>query len=324
MCGRILKPRAMRGLFGCGERTRCGYSCGMSSWRRVALSGLATVCACAATLQAVRAVEVPGIKLQSARRASTNLEISGEVKGLRKGSVGYISWEELRTLPQIQAVVNDDPDLPGVTMRASGIPLDALGRALGAEPDADLLVAICSDGYYAYYPRDMVQAHRPLLVLTIDGMNPHDWAVKVKQDDPGPYLVLYDQFKPAWKVLAHEDKPQLPTNVTRLAYERQADTFARIVPHGATANQQSVNDGFQIARQNCIRCHAQGATGGTKSGKSWSVLGRDARDRPEWFARLVRNPKSLNPSATMPAAPEYDDKTLSTLTAYFRTFAEGR
>jgi len=142
-----------------------------------------------------------------------------------------------------------------------------------------LLVAVCNDGYHAYYPRDMMQAHHPLLVLTIDGLTPHDWARKAKQEDPGPYLIVYDHFQPAWKVLAHEDKPQLPTNVTRLAYEREAVAFARLAPAPAEANRPGGHEGFQIARQNCPRCHAADALGGPKYAKSLTTMVNATRDR---------------------------------------------
>jgi mono/diheme cytochrome c family protein len=117
-------------------------------------------------------------------------------------------------------------------------------------------------------------------------------------------------------VLAHEDRPQLPTNVVRLTFERQAQAFARIAPGGGSLK---VSEGYRIARQNCIRCHAAGETGGTKSAKSWKELAQDARSRPEWFARVIKDPKSVSPGAAMPGNPEYDAATLETLTAYFRS-----
>ena len=40
------------------------------------------------------------------------------------------------------------------------------------------------------------------------------------------------------------------------------------------------------------------------------------------FAAYVHAPLSQNPKARMPANPQYDEATLSALTAYFRTFSE--
>ena len=255
-------------------------------------------------------------------RAAGDLEIL-KSDGGPAIAIGYLNREELGRLPQVSAAVADDQDIPRV-LHIQGVELDAVSRALHVGEWADMVDALCTDGYRSYYPKEMVATHRPILVTRIDGLSPRQWAAKNKQEDPGPYLILYRQFRPAWKVLAHEDKPQLPTNVVALEFEKQSAVFGRIAPRGAEAKRAEVSAGFRIAQQNCIRCHAEGATGGTKSSKTWDELGRDAHERPEWFAKVVRDPKSVNPNATMPGNPEYDAATLSALRSYFETFAEGR
>lgn len=277
-----------------------------SMWVEIGLAG--AVVACAMVVRA-RELAVNRLILHASAASKTDLAI----RGLAGGAVRYVRREELLGLPQVSAVVSDDPDMPGVTMRAGGVRLDVLAQAVGAD-GADLVDAVCSDGYRAYFPREMIAAHAPFLVLTIDGMTPKDWAAKTKLDDPGPYLILYDGFKPAWRVLAHEDRPQLPTNIVQVGFGTQALAFGRIAPGGGSVREA---EGFRIARQNCIRCHAQGETGGTKSGRSWSVLARDARERPEWFRTRVRDPKLVDAAATMPGNPEYDAATLEALRAYF-------
>ncbi len=258
------------------------------------------------------------LSLAAARESADDLEISGRVVGLPVGRVGYVSREELLGLPQVAAVVSGDPDLGGGTVHVSGVRLSILERAVGAEDGVDVIDLPCSDGYRSYYPAEMVRAHEPILVLTIEGMAPGTWAAKTKQYDPAPYLVVYDAFRPAWRVLAHEDQPQLPTNVVRVDFAMQAETFAQIKP---VAESVAAKQGFQIARQNCIRCHAAGATGGSKSDKTWRELALDARERPRWFGRVVKNPKAVNAKATMAANPGYDAATLQALTEYFQSEA---
>ncbi|MDP9039621.1 MAG: hypothetical protein M3O02_10175 [Acidobacteriota bacterium] len=259
------------------------------------------------------------------RQSPYDLEIAGEVPGLRAGDAGFLRWSDLRRLPQVSGVVDDDPDLPGLVMKITGVRLDVLAKALGVGAAVDLLDALCSDGYRAYYPRELIAAHQPLLVLTMDGMTPAAWAAKTKQDDPGPYLILYRGFRPAWRVLSHADRPQLPSNVVRLNFGRQVEAWRAVEP-GAAASLEA-SQGYQIARQNCVRCHAAGATGGTKSKFTWADLARDARQRPAWFATYVAAPKKISPQATMPGEPGYDAATLGALTAYFKNTSssvEGR
>ena len=78
--------------------------------------------------------------------------------------------------------------------------------------------------------------------------------------------------------------------------------------------------GYQIAQQNCFRCHNAGDEGGQKSGVTWAVLSARGRQFARIFRRTCANPKSKNPQAQMPGNPQYDDQTLQALTAYFETF----
>jgi cytochrome c553 len=64
-----------------------------------------------------------------------------------------------------------------------------------------------------------------------------------------------------------------------------------------------------------------GSEGGTKAGRPWQVLAAWAAASPDYFTAYVRNPRSKNPQAQMPGMSGYDDKTISALEAYFRTFA---
>ena len=61
--------------------------------------------------------------------------------------------------------VTDDPNFTGPT-QISGVALEDLFRDLDANPDSDLIVAICGDQYRANYPQAYIAAHHPLLVLS--------------------------------------------------------------------------------------------------------------------------------------------------------------
>jgi mono/diheme cytochrome c family protein len=214
-----------------------------------------------------------------------------------------------------------DADLGGGKLRVAGVYVDVLAKVVGALPDADLVDAVCGDGYRSPLPAEYVAAHRPILVLKIDGMRPGEWARREHKDDPGPYLIEYENFVPEFRVLAHLDRAQVPWDVVRLDFASQAETFGAITPRGSFAEGSPEMEGFAIAKQNCLRCHSLGRFGGTKAGKSWTALGGIAERRPEWFAVYVRDPKAVDADAKMPGNPVYDGATTAALTAYFRTFA---
>jgi cytochrome c1 len=82
--------------------------------------------------------------------------------------------------------------------------------------------------------------------------------------------------------------------------------------------------GYEIARQDCFRCHNMGNEGGTMAGRSWLQLSRKATSDGTRFRQIIRDPSSVNPTAKMPAHSEFDDAVLDALTAYFTTFSSAR
>jgi mono/diheme cytochrome c family protein len=258
--------------------------------------------------------------LHSTRQAASDLEITGMARDPTANSSGYIAYADLVRLPQIEATIADDPDYPGVTMHVAGVYLETLSRELDESSSFDLMDTLCTDGYRSHFPADYIAAHHPILVLKIDGMLPAAWAAHTNQDDPGPYFVVYQHFVPAFRVLSHADRPQLPTNVVRLNFSTVAETFGAIAPRGRFAVDSPERRGFAIAKQNCLRCHSRGPYGGTKSGLDWDALSTWAREQPAYFASYIHGSRGFEPNARMPGNPEYDAATLAALTAYFRTF----
>jgi mono/diheme cytochrome c family protein len=238
----------------------------------------------------------------------------------------FLSRAYLSSLPQVSAEVKDDenfPELPLSGMRVSGVDLDVLAKSLDPAHPSDALVAVCRDGYTSPFPRQAMLDHHPILVLTIDGLSPHQWALQHHAYDASPYFVTYQNFVPAFHILAHEDKPQHPAEIVELEIIPSAQLFTAIAPRDADSLPPSspVLEGYQIAQQNCFRCHNSGETGGTKAERSWQTLGAVARQRPEFFAAWVYNPQAVDPKARMPSNLKYDQATLNALTRYFQTFA---
>jgi Cytochrome C oxidase, cbb3-type, subunit III len=261
-----------------------------------------------------------GPSLHPGRESDTDLEIGGDLAGLPTGSTRFISYNDLLTLPQTTYIVSDDGNFDGKT-RVSGIPLIELAQHLGMGGDAKLVVAICYDGYRANYPTAYLAAHRPLLVLKIDGKTENNWPKSKYGGSLGPYLISNPAFTPSFKVLSHTDEPQIPFGVTRLEFRDERVVLGSIAPPGKYPPNSPVIAGYRIAQQNCFRCHNMGAEGGRMSGRSWPILGMWASTEPDYFSRYVKNPKAIDPKNHMPGFPQYDAATIDALRQYFSTFA---
>lgn len=270
--------------------------------------------------------KLPGIHsskltLRSARTSPLDLELGGDLRGVPAGETRYLTRDDLLSLPQETYTVDDDANFKGST-QISGVPLEELTSRFSAAPQSDMVIALCSDLYHGNYPRAYMSAHRPLLVLKVNGQAPSDWPKDSHGHNVymGPFLISHPKFVPAFHVLSHSDEPQIPWAVIRLEFRDEQKTLAVIAPHGPQADSDAVQSGYRIAQQNCFRCHNQGRDGGQKAGRPWQVLSAWAAAAPEYFAACVHDPKSKNPHSAMTGFPNYDDATLQALIAYFRTF----
>jgi len=254
--------------------------------------------------------------LHATRQAPADLEVGGAISGAGQ----FISYQDLLQLPQVSFMTSSDANFPAPT-QVSGVALDQVRRLLGA--DADMVVAICQDGYRSNYPASYVAAHHPVLVLTVNGKSQEGWPKAENGAELGPYVIENPSFTPSFKVLSHSDEAQIPFEVVRLDFRNESEVFGAIAPRGTFAAGSPVMDGYRIAQQNCYRCHNMGAEGGHMASLAWPVLAAMAKGSPEFFAKYVRNPQALNPHSKMAASPGYDDQTIAALRAYFVTFAPG-
>lgn len=198
--------------------------------------------------------------------------------------------------------------------------LDVLAREFAARGEKTLIVAVSADLYRAHYPETYVEAHRPLLVLEINGEGPGGWP-KSKEGSSamGPYLISHPHFTPSFLVLGNAEEPQIPWGVVRLEFRTEEAVFGEILPRGASAGEPAVQAGYRIARENCLRCHGPASYGRLKGLLTWEGIGLFAETSPRALANYVRDPRSVAQYAQMPANPNYDDATMQALVAYFRT-----
>jgi len=259
-----------------------------------------------------------GLKEKSA--SSQDLKLSGDLPGLPPGSVRYITYDELDHLPQVTFKVSDDPNFNGAA-EVGGVYLDEVLRALKIPEQGTLIAAICDDEYEAHYTSDYLRAHRPILVLHLDGKPLAQFPRTADGGAYGPYLVSHASFQPRFHILAHAEESQIPNGVIELRFLKQDQVLDAIKPRGSFAAGSPQLEGYRIAEENCFRCHNAGSYGGHKAGRSWSSLAHIAQADPKGFAAYIKDPQSQDPTAAMPGNPEYDDATLHLLTAYFQTFA---
>ena len=268
------------------------------------------VAALLATASLLLGAQLHSPLLHESRQLPTDLQV---------GSGQFISYQDLLRLPQVNFTTSDDNFR--VPAHIGGVSLDELRRLF--DPKADMVVAICADGYRSNYPASYLAAHHPALVLTVDGKAQQDWPKTHDGGELGPYVVSNPDFVPSFQVLSHSDEAQIPFEVVRLDFRSEEQVFGAIAPQGAFAPGSPVMNGYKIAQQNCYRCHNMGAEGGHMASIPWPVLGGLAKGSPDFFAKYVRNPQALNPRSKMAASPEYDDQTIAALQAYFATFAAG-
>ncbi len=263
-------------------------------------------------------------ELHRQRKAATDLEVSGLIGGLPHGESRFVTRGFLLSLPRITVHLDQFEDFPALSkpgVMVTGVDLEVLAARLGAAfDDASAMEAICRDGYAAAYPVGYIRFHHPIFVLAIDGLSPHAWAVKHHAYDAGPYFIAYAHFEPHFRILAHDDRPLEPDQITKLLFSTKEAMYAGIEPREARETPLGVTPvvaGFRIARQNCFRCHNSGEYGGSQSGISWKKLGKIARERPQYFADWVHDPRTIDPQAKMPANLDYDQATLDAITKYF-------
>ena len=272
------------------------------------------------------ASKAPGLRLMERRQSKLDLEVGGESAGVAAGKRRFISRAELLKLPQVNYTVSDDANFKR-PVEISGVLLEDLAGALGAESARLLMLAICSDQYHAHYPKEYVAAHHPVLVLKIDGQGPDDWPKDAEGHSQylGPYLISHAKFAPSVTMITPEfsqqDEPQIPWGVVHLEFRDEAKVFGAIAPRRSRAGDQRARAAFRIAQQNCYRCHNMGEEGGKKAGIPWQVLAIWASTSPERFAAYVKNPQAVHAKSQMEASPQYDEGTMKALIEYFREFA---
>lgn len=228
----------------------------------------------------------------------------------------YVRWADLRRLPT-QPIVLSGEFVQG-EQTVTALFLEDLWRALRVEPSADVVLASCTDGYASVFRRDFVAAHRPFLVLEIDGRGPEHWPPAGLSFNPGPYVItVSERLSPGVGRLLDVDHKR-PWGVAALEFARYGQRFAPVLTGRWEHLSSRAGEGREIWVNSCASCHIGpgGLFGGSKSGRPFEVIAAHAGYNRDYFRRYVRDPKALNPAATMQPHPHYTDAQIDALIAF--------
>ena len=209
--------------------------------------------------------------LHEKRQTTSDLELSGELAGLPPNSTRYLTRDDLLAMPQVNFTVTDDTNFSGA-VKIRGVKLEDLARRLGASPSADMVVAICDDGYRAHYTRAYLIAHHPVLVLQVNDEPPSGWpkAVEDHTSDMGPYMISHPKFTPGARILSHVEQAEIPWGVVRLEFREEKIVLGAIAPRGSNAGDPDV----QLASASPLRIASGVTMQGTKEGLNQAARGK--------------------------------------------------
>ena len=253
------------------------------------------------------------LELAAERRTPLDLEVSGLLPDGRTNA--FIARAALEALPRLVATNAHDLALnrPAVY---SGVALDALVAALGLPAGAEVVWAVCADGYVSHFTRADLAHQRPWLILELDGAAPDAWPKAGSGVAMAPYYLALPAFTPRDTVAGIPESPKLPYAVSRLHFTDAAGLQRLEPPDPAPL----VQAGAVLAKRECLSCHNHFETGGVLSGRPWALLATWAKIDPGYLRRYVRNPRQVQPASKMPGFPHYPDEALDALAAYFKAF----
>ena len=130
----------------------------------------------------------------------------------------------------------------------TGVYIDDLFEAFGADASLDVIGANCSDGQKQYYDRDHVASHRPILLLKFDGKPPADWPNSEHGSWLGPYCVVHESFTPTETIYGYVEEPRNAPSVNSISIELTSFTqsLGHFTPKGSASDPEVVK-GQKIA-----------------------------------------------------------------------------
>lgn len=131
--------------------------------------------------------------------------------------------------------------------------------------------------------------------------------IGTQKANPGPWYVI-------WKAHTDLTTHPRPWALARISIEAFEKVFPLLVPPG---NDAQVQRGFQLFREQCVRCHALNQQGG-RVGPELNISQNVTEYRDEAFLRAwIRDPSTFRISV-MPPSPQLSEDELTALISYLR------
>lgn len=272
---------------------------------------------CAAGLVGA-SMTLSALELHAEKSSPHDLVLTGRLKDVPAGEARYLRWSELRAMPTrtLEVVGEFVPGKQEVTV----VMLDELLAKLPREAGADAVVATCTDGYASVYTPEFIARYKPFVVLEINGKGPEAWPPEGLSFNPGPYVIsIADQLAPGASTLLDAGHKR-PWGVDTIELVNYAESFAGFYSGALAEPSAKVLEGREIWINSCFSCHNQPEIklGGTKASRPLPIVATHAAYNAEYFKTYVRNPKKLNPLATMEPHPHYTDAQLEALIAFLK------
>lgn len=259
------------------------------------------------------------LTLHAERASPFDLAIKGRLEGVPPGETRYVRRADLETLPSRVLTLSGEftPGEQAVTV----VLLDDLLARLPRTPDADTVIATCTDGYASIYTREFIATHKPFLVLQINGQGPDHWPPPGMKFNPGPFVIsVADELSPGVSALPDIGHKR-PWGMDTLELADYATRFTSLLSAPASELPSLAAEGRELWVNSCFSCHeSPGATplGGTKAARPLPILAMHATYNPAFFKTYVRTPTALNPAAKMEPHPHYTDAQLDALIAFLK------
>ena len=260
--------------------------------------------------------EQVGLPLHASRESPFDLALTGRLAGVPAGETRFARWENLRVLPTSKIKLEGE-FLKG-EQEVTVIFLSDLLGALKLGPGVDTVLATCTDGYASVYEVSTMEAHRPFVILEINGKGPSEWPPPGIQYNPGPYVIFISSTVAPDAASLLDVGHKRPWGVTTIELANYNEKFAGIQRGRWAGLSAKAAEGREIWVHSCTSCHKGpgGSFGGSKSDRPFEVLAAHAGFNQAYFKRYVLDPQAVLPGAKMQGHPHYNDAQLEALIAF--------
>jgi hypothetical protein len=269
-------------------------------------------------LAAFGAAKAHALELHAEKSSPFDLALKGRLEGVPAGETRYLRRAELEALPTRVLKLTGE-FVPG-EQEVTVVMLDDVLAKLTRAADADALIAVCNDGYASIYTSEFMAEYKPFLVLAINGKGPETWPPEGLTFNPGPYVIsITGQLAPDAPALLDAGHKR-PWGVDTIEFVNYKERFGLWYEGALKDASPLIAEGRDIWINSCFSCHnaPQKSLGGIKAARPIQIVATHAAYNPEYFKTYVRDPKKLNPIATMEPHPHYTDAQLDALIAFLK------